>query len=112
MAQTFEAGLLGRDSLTSVGCAWMAVGVLTPTDFGPWGGITCGDRTQLQGCSQVVNGYVCHETVGNAAYVCRNGAIASGILCKNLAHACIPRSQNDREATLTAAGDLACRPVQ
>lgn len=112
MAQTFEAGLLGRDSLTSVGCAWMGVGVLTPTDFGPWGGIACGDRTRLQGCSQVVNGYVCHETVSNAAYVCRNGAIASGILCKNLSHACIPRSRDDREATLTAAGDLACGPVR
>lgn len=110
--QVFEAGLLGRETLTSVGCAWMGVGVLTPTDFGPWGGIACGDRTRLQGCSQVVNGYVCHETVSNAAYVCRNGAIASGILCKNLSHACIPRSRDDREATLTAAGDLACRPVQ
>ena len=110
MAQTFEAGILGRDSLTSVGCAWMAVGVLTPTDFGPWGGITCGDRTQLTGCARVVNGYACHETVSNAAYVCRNGAIAGGVLCKNLGHACTPRSRDDLEATLTPAGDLACGP--
>lgn len=108
MAQTFEAGILGRDSLTSVGCAWMAVGVLTPTDFGPWGGITCGDRGQLTGCARVVNGYACHETVPNAAYVCRNGAIAGGVLCSDLAQRCVPRSQYDLEARLTPAGNLAC----
>ena len=112
MAQTFEAGLLGRDSLTSVGCAWMAVGVLTPTDFGPWGGITCGDRSRLSDCAKIVNGYACHESAPYAAYVCRNGAIAGGILCDKLEQRCIRRGPYDLEARLDTLGQLACEDIK
>ena len=106
-AQIFEASALGVDAVASVGCAWVAVGVLPRTEFDRWGNM-CGTRKHVTGCSSVGNGYACHESAPYAAYVCKNGSIAGGINCASLGETCRRRSETDWAASVDANGNLIC----
>lgn len=106
-AQIFEATPLGLDAVASVGCAWVAVGVLQRSELDRWGNL-CATRQHITGCGAVGNGYACHESAPYAAYICKNGSIAGGINCANIDRKCKKRGEGDFTASVDASGNLVC----
>lgn len=108
-AQLFEAYALGMDTVASVGCAWVGVGVLSRADLGGWGSM-CNTRPHYTGCDLVRDGYACNEDAPYSAYVCKNGSIAGGINCANVHYACRMTNTWNRAASVDANGALVCDP--
>lgn len=109
-AQVVESRRFGKDAFLATACAWIAVGALPPERIASAKQV-CQETLELGkpiGCTGIEDGYVCHESAPYSAYVCRGGAIASGIYCKDSKQRCRPRSATDPRATVDANGQLVC----
>ncbi len=111
-AQLIEARRLGKG--TEVTCAWLAVGVLQENEV--IGARTlCTEVLELEkpqrpteGCGGIDDGYACNEGARYAAYVCKHGSIAGGIVCPDARMTCRRASANDPRASVDASGRLVC----
>jgi hypothetical protein len=129
LAQFYEAAKADPGALQTVGCAWVAVGVLDPltaldpritalgcpTLIGPLAApATPPPPAKLSGssnsgvCAGRGDAVVCDQSAPASANICKNGGIVGTVLCADLAQHCKKAGPDDWTGSLDADGVIVC----
>ena len=112
-------------SITTVGCAWHAVGALAlDARISPLAAtLICpivppalpappappmSSSSPSTACADHANGWVCDPASPASAYACNGGAAAGTVACADTAQRCKARSPSDPTATVDSDGALRC----
>lgn len=102
-------------TLSAVGCAWLATGVVTRQQLAVRG-ITC-PADDIVGaaapsdCLGKTDGYHCDPASPFSGTLCRDGGIAGGMQCPS-GSVCARKSPGSTEARLTPEGAMACEEAK
>jgi Zn-dependent metalloprotease len=113
LAQLTWAAEHQPESLTAVGCAWLAVGVLA-ADLSPVvATLACGSGapkgvTATGPCVGRSSGWICDPGAPSSALSCNGAATTPSVSCADPDQRCKPASSADPSATVAPDGTLLC----